>query len=529
VGGIVRRDRLRLAIWLLAVPLVTVPTLSAYGGMFETEASAQARAAVMGTATGTVFGGPGYGLDHYTTGPMIANELLLYLDITVALAAILLTVHLTRREEETGRLELVGAAAVGRRAPLAAAMAVVAAEVALIGLALGFGSMLYPDLGKADCLAFGLVIAATGLAFTGVGAVAAQIAGSGRGAAGLGAAALGAAFLLRAAGDTATVQGGSDWASWVSPLGWANRTRVFVDTRWWPILLPFAFALVAGAAAWLLAGRRDAGAGLVATQRGPARADKTWLSLSGLAWRRTRGGLFGWAGGALALALAMGPVISDMRDYLADNPVMAAVLGVDPAAGLGSVVEGFSALLVLYMAMLMAAYAITAVNALHGEETESLVSRQLAEPVRRWRLLAAWEATAAFGALLGTALAGVAYLLVVAMGGDVEWDVSLGIGTSALRAFPGLVLTVALAAFLVAAAPRWTALSWVPFAYSFVYVILGPVLDLPDWCRYLSPLSAVPYSAAEATDWGGVGGLLVVAAALLWAAHRRFRARDLLA
>ncbi|MDR2252671.1 MAG: hypothetical protein LBD97_02215, partial [Bifidobacteriaceae bacterium] len=250
--GIVRRDRLRLALWLVAVPGVTAPTLSAYGGMFETKASAQARAAIMATPTGTVFGGPGYGLDDYTTGAMIANELLLYLDITVALAALLLVTHMTRREEETGRLELVGAAPVGRWAPLAAALAVTAAEVTLIGLSLGFGCMAYPSLGKGDCIAFGLAVAGTGLAFTGVGAVAAQVANSGRAAAGLGAAVLGAAFLARAVGDTAAVRGEPAWASWISPLGWANQTRVFVDLRCWPLLLTLAFALVAGAAGVLL-------------------------------------------------------------------------------------------------------------------------------------------------------------------------------------------------------------------------------------------------------------------------------------
>ncbi|MDR2453758.1 MAG: hypothetical protein LBD51_04270 [Bifidobacteriaceae bacterium] len=526
--GIVRRDRLRLGLWLVAVPAVTLPSLAAYGSVFETEQSAQARAALMATPTGTVFGGPGYGLDNYTAGAMVANELLLFLDITVALAALLLVTHMTRREEETGRLELVGAAPVGRRAGLAAAVAVTAAEVTGIGLALGFGAMLYPELDPTDCLALGLAIAATGLAFTGLGALAAQVSGTGRGAAGLGAAVLGGAFLARAVGDTAAARGDSAWASWLSPLGWPNQTRVFVDLRWWPILLSLAFALVTGAAAAFLAARRDHGAGLVAPRAGPARASAALAGPLGLVWRRTRVSLLGWTAGAVTLALCMGPVLGSLSDYLTDNPVMSEWLGLDPAAGASAVIEGFTALIILYLAMLLAASAISAVGAFPGDERQGFAARQLAEPVARERLLGATLGGATASTLVGFGLAAGAYVLVVALNPTVSPGLAADVAAASLRALPGLVATVALAGFLVAAFPRLAALSWAPFAYAFAHVILGPALKLPDWTRYLSPLSAVPYSPATAPDWPALATLLVAAAALAFAAFRRFRTRDLL-
>jgi ABC-2 type transport system permease protein len=527
--GIVRRDRVRLLVWLVAVPAVTIPSLGAYGEMFETPQSAAARAALMATPTGTVFGGPGYGLDHYTTGAMIANELLLWLNLTVALAAILLVVHMTRREEETGRLELVGAAAVGRQAPLAAALAVAGAEVALIGLALGLGCLVYPDLGLGNCLAFGLAIAANGLAFLAVGAVAAQIASTGRAAGGLASACLGLAFLARAAGDWAAVRGEPDWASWLSPLGWAARTRVFVDLRWWPILLMVAFALVVGAVAWRLAARRDAGAGLVPARPGPAAAAKSLANPSGLVWRRTRGSFLGWAGGATLLALAMGPVMGSLGGYLEDNPLMAEVLGVDPQAGLEALTEGFSGVIVLYTAMLMGAYAITALNQLRADELAGLAARALAEPVSRLRLLGASQVTVGACALMGMSLAGIAYCAVVAGDSSMGAEVAGNVAASVLRAFPALVATVALASCLAAGFPRLAALSWAPFAYAFAHMILGQVLGFPAWTRFLSQFTAVPLSPGADFEWGPALVLLALAAGLFWLAHRRFRARDLLA
>jgi ABC-2 type transport system permease protein len=419
---------------------------------------------------------------------------------------------------------------------LAAAIAVVGVEVTLIGLTLTGATMLQRDLSLADDLAFGLSVAATGLAFTGLAALAAQVAATGRGAGAVGAAVLGLAFLLRAFGDTDRAQGGSGWASWLSPLGWANQTRVFVDTRWWPILLPLAFALVTGGVAWVLAGRRDQGAGLVAARNGPAEAAKDLLSLSGLVWRRTRGSLLAWGGGAAALGLTMGPIISDMTGYIRDNPYIAAALGVRPDSGLAEVTAGFTALITAYMALLMAAFAILAVNAFHSDELAGLIARQLAEPVSRRRLLASVESMAGLGALLGMSVAGVSYLLVVAADDDLGREAALDVATATLHAFPGLILTVALASFLVAALPKLTVLNWIPFSYAFAYSIVGQALNFPEWCRYLSPLSALAFSPDEAWSREAMESLLAraavllaVAAALFYAGHRRFAARDLLA
>ena len=44
------------------------------------------------------------------------------------------------------------------------------------------------------------------------------------------------AFLVRGIGDVIDLQG--SWLSWFSPLAWAQQTRVHVDLRWWPLLVP---------------------------------------------------------------------------------------------------------------------------------------------------------------------------------------------------------------------------------------------------------------------------------------------------
>ena len=126
-----------------------------------------------------------------------------------AAAAVLLTIFIvvrhTRADEEAGRLELVGSAAVGRQAPLIAALlAAVIANVAIALLTCLWLTAL--KLGLAGSAALALSIGGCGLVFAGVAAVGAQLATTARGARGIAIAALGAAFVLRAVGDTGSAR-----------------------------------------------------------------------------------------------------------------------------------------------------------------------------------------------------------------------------------------------------------------------------------------------------------------------------------
>ncbi|MDR0594557.1 MAG: hypothetical protein LBG60_15180 [Bifidobacteriaceae bacterium] len=532
VRGIVRRDRLRLAIWLVCVVGVSVASVAAFTDMFETPASAQARAALMATPTGSVFGGPGFGLDNYTAGAMVANEFLLWIDVTVALAAILLMTHMSRAEEEAGRLELVGAAPVGRRAPLAAAFAVVSAEVVVIGLLIGFGCLAYPSLDRLDCLGLGLAVAGTGLAFAGLAALAAQLASTGRGAGALGAAALGVAYLLRAVGDTATLEGESAWASWLSPLGWANRMALFVHSNWWPLALMAAFALLTGAGAWQLAARRDEGAGLLPQRRGRARASRWLRRPVGLVWRLTRASFIGWGLGAVVLALCIAPIMGQIPDYVADNPIMGQAMGVAEGAGADAAITGFSSVMVMFMAALAGALAISVVATLRRDESAGRAALELAEPVSRGRLLAAAWLVACVGGVVVLAVGSGVYAAVLAADPAISAAIFESVVRAGLAYVPAVLALAALTGLLVAALPSWTALIWAVYGFGVLSSWFGGLLGLPEWTRYLSPLSAVdaaPSGLGGWADlaWGNIAAITAVAAAALALGHARFRARDL--
>ena len=189
----------------------------------------------------------------------------------------------TRAEEEDGRSELIGAAPVGRFAPVDG------------GADRGRGR---PDPARrcswrcrcsaigqpaAGSSALGASLAGVGLVFAGIAAVAAQVSQTTSSMYGITGGAIGAAYLLRAAGDV-----GDGTLSWLSPIGWGQAMRPYAGERWWPLALMLVVGAGLVAAAVALRARRDDGAGLVAPRPGPPARPALTHPL-GLALRLQRG------------------------------------------------------------------------------------------------------------------------------------------------------------------------------------------------------------------------------------------------
>ena len=141
----------------------------------------------------------------------------------------------TRAEEESGRDELVRAAAIGRQAPMTAA---VARRDARQRRARRFRR---PQPGRRtrsrprtrSRSVSGLTLAAW--VFTGTALIAAQLTASTRSMYGIAGAVIGVAYVLRAVGDV-----GASALSWLSPIGWYQGMHAFSGLRWWPALLLLA-------------------------------------------------------------------------------------------------------------------------------------------------------------------------------------------------------------------------------------------------------------------------------------------------
>src|SRR5581483_5040124 len=185
-----RRDWFMMLAWVLVTTAGVAGVAYWLGQLYPTAAKRDVLASAAGTNPALVFlYSKLYG---DSIGALTAWRYGVWAAIFAALMSIFVVIRNTRADEEAGRLELVGSAAVGRHAPLTAALAVAVAGNALLAMLVTAGLVLagQPAGGSA---ALALAAAAAGVAFGCVAALAAQMAAGARTARGIALGALGAA------------------------------------------------------------------------------------------------------------------------------------------------------------------------------------------------------------------------------------------------------------------------------------------------------------------------------------------------
>ena len=522
VRFMLRRDRVRLPVWILAIVLFTMASVVALPDLYPTTEDRQARAVLMENPGTRAVSGPGYGLDDYTFGAMLSHEYLSWVVIFVALMSLLAVVRHTRNEEETGRAELVRSSLVGRHATITAALLVAVGANVVLGLlmALGLGSLALESVGWGSSVLFGAATASVGLVFAGFGAVTAQVNESARGASGFAGAVFALAYLFRAAGDMTQVGGGL--LSWLSPVGWAQQTRAYVDDRWWPLLLSAGLTVVLAAVAFWLSTRRDVGAGLMEARPGSPNASKTLSGRFGLAWRLHRSSVIWWSLSVFLFALGYGTLATEIERFVSELSVLQEAI----AEIGGTVIDAWLSVIVLVFAVVAAVFAVLAALRARSEENSGRAEPVLSTAVSKPSWLSSHLAVALIGSALLMSLTGLGLGISASQAlGDSEmlWRV---LGAS-LAHIPAIWLVAGIAVALFGLMPRATVLVWVVIAYVGVVGWLGALLRFPDWAINLSPLGHTPLLPAEDMVWTPLVVLTVAAAALILVGLAGFRRRDL--
>lgn len=504
-----RRDRIRIPAWVAGLGLYVLYVSTALPVIAGTDEELGALAPLLEQPVGRMFTGPAYGMDALTHERFFASGYVLYLFVLAALMSILLVTRHTRAEEESGRAELVRASVVGRHAHLTAALIVAALAnlgvlvvITAMSVAGGYGAM--------GSLLIGTGTALVGMAFAGIAAVTAQLSENSRPTSGMAGAVLGAAFALRALGDMAAVGGTA--LSWASPLGWASQTAPFVHDRWWPLALLVALAIAAVAAGFALQHRRDLGAGLLASSKGPARARDVLGTPLGLAARLQLAAVVAWGLSITALGVLNGAFTQLMVEAADDMPE-----AFRDVFGSQALMEGYLAFIAAFNAYIIVAYIVFAVQGLRAEETGGRAEAVLATSTSR----VAWAGSH----LLVIALGATMIMVVAGAGTGLGAAISTGdwslVGTLLgvhLNLLPGLLLVLGLCGLLFGWLPTLMApLGWTVVGLVVVAGVFSDLLDLPDWVQQLSPLShpaQLPVEDFAATPLVWLGGLTVLGVGL---------------
>ncbi|NVI90225.1 ABC transporter permease [Actinomadura sp. BRA 177] len=437
-----------------------------------------------------------------------------------AVMCVLLVVRHTRAEEENGRLELVGAAAVGRRAPLTAALLAAVTAAATLA-AIVTAVLLFFGVPAAGSAALGLSWFGTGLVFAGVAAVTAQLAETSRLANGLAFTVLGAAYLVRGAADAGSVH----WLSWLSPVGWAQQVRPLAGEQWAVLLLPLAASALLVAAAYALTGRRDLGAGILASSPGPANAAPSLRSPLALAWRLQRGTLIGWSAAFAVYGLVVGGIAAGAGDLAGGNAAIAD--DIRELGGQQNLTDALLATAMSIMALFTAAYAVQSVQRLRAEESSGRLEPILATGVSRVRWAVSGLTVTVAGTVVLLALTGAAVGVVHGarshdFGGELPRQLA-----AALVQLPAVWVIAAAAFLLFALLPRATSAGWGVLTICLLLGQVAPLLNLPQAVMDVSPFTHTPKLPGGAAAPLPLIALTAAAVALAAAGLTAFRRRDI--
>jgi ABC-2 type transport system permease protein len=510
-----RRERVRILVWIAAILLVVVSTVASVKGLYPNQAELdQAARASENNAAAIIFNGPPQGLD--TVGGQVAFQTGTFGLILMGLMSLFVLGRMTRGEEEAGRTELLRSLPVGSQSLSAAAVITVGAMNVVTGglVALALVAL---DLPVTGSVVFGLSFTLFGLFFSALTLVVAQISENPRVVYGIGGLALGVSFVVRALGDI-----GDGTLSWLSPIGWAQKTRPFAGDVWWPFVVLVGATAALSWLALVLSRRRDLGAGLVVPRAGCARAGRLLGSPVGLAVRLQRGAVVGWTAGLVVLAVAYGSITDSINEFVEDNEALTDIIA---AQGNGTLTEQYFAMSFRILALIAAGYAIQSALRVRGEETSTHADSVLATPVSRTRFATGHLALAFGGTVAVLFLVGLAFGLsaaaVTGHAGDVRPSV-----VGSLAFVPAVWVLVGLTFALIGVLPRLSAAAWAVLGACFVIGMFGQLLGLPDWIQNLSPFQLVPQYPATNLEPMPLGLLTVVAVALAAVGFAGLRRRD---
>jgi len=463
----------------------------------------------------------GYPYDVVTVGGYCAWRVGGTLAIAAAAFGVLAAVRALRGEEETGRMEIVLSAAVGRRTTYLAAMAAIAAGTTILWLA-ELAGFLAGGLPAGPSAYLALATASVVPVFVGIGALASQLAPTRRMALELGTAVIGLSLLARVVADTSS---GAGWLRWATPLGWAEELRPFSGARPLVLLLPAAASLTTLALAARVAGRRDVGTGVL-----PAREDAPprlhlLSSPFAQALRGERGSFLIWAGCIGVFAFVLGMVSTSISSAGISKNLREEIAKL----GSGSIFtpSGYLAFVFIFFVLAVSLFACAQIGAAREEEADERLQTLLALPISRGRWLGGRLLLAALAAAVLSLLAGVlTWAGAASQGVSISLPRMLEAGANCL---PVAFLFVGIAALAYALVPRASGgIAYALVTVSFLWQLVGSVLAAPRFLIDLTPFAHVGLVPTQ--PFRGQAAALMVAIGLLTAlaALAVFRRRDLL-
>jgi len=516
---IIRRDRIRIPLWLIGICFFTFMVPMAFAELYASQEQRNVMALTMENPAMIAMVGPA-DLSNYTLGVMTAHQMLLLTSVVVGLMSILLVTRHTRGDEENGRIEMIRSLPVGRLSNLNAALLVYTITNIVLALIIGLGlyALNIESMNFEGSLLYGVTLGATGIFFAAATAVFGQLSESSRGTIGFSIAILLIAYIVRGIGDVS-----NETLSSISPLGWVTKTQPYGANNWSPIVLMIGVSIILFTLANFLNAIRDLEAGLLPSRPGRKYASAFLQSPLGLGLKLQRTGMISWAIGIYILGAAYGSVLGDLDSFFEGNDLMKQMLA---SRGDYSATEQFVSMIMMVLAIITTIPPVMAMNKLYAEEKKKRIDHLLGRAVSRTRLMGSF--------LVISIVNGFVMISLSAIG---MWSASLSVmeepfsfGTiygMGIVYFPAILVMISLVVLLIGNLPRITSLIWLFLFYSFFVLYLGGLFQFPDWVGNISPFGHIPQLPLDDMTWKPILMLIGISAVLTAVGFIGYNKRDI--
>lgn len=487
---ILRRDCIRISVWIISIVFFTIMIGAMLPELYPTSMERQLMAETMKNPAVTFMLGPGYGLDNYTNGAMMAHYMLAFTTVAAGIMSILLTTRHTREDEEYGRIEMIRSLPAGPLSPLAATISILIISNIILFLTVSFGlySLGFESMDLDGSLLYGASLGAIGIFFAALTGLFAQLATNTRSTIGYSFGFLIIAYIVRGIGDI-----NNETLSLISPLGLILRTEVYVNNYWWPVFVTLGISVILFGLALYLNSVRDLGSGFIPTKPGRSTGSRILSSPLGLSLRLQRTPIIAWVIGMFVLGVSYGSVAGDLEGFVESSEIIRQML---PNMKDFNLTENYTALLMTVLSIMGTIPVLMHILKLRTEEKRSRTELLFSTAVSRNSVIGSYTLVAVVYSLVIqlTSILGFWSAAVFVMEDAISFNTLLKAGLAHL---PAIWIMVGLAALLTGFLPNMTGLVWLYLGFSFLVVYLKDLMKLPDWIARLSPFGHAPQAPIE--------------------------------
>lgn len=509
-----RYNRLRLVIWLV----LTVGMVGFIGSYYLSLDPAALNDLAAAANIDSMKALLGWVSNTAPLGGKVWIKSWMFIALMLGVGMVFLVTHNLRADEDNGRTELFRSRPLGLHSSLMSTLVmtvglcvVVGVGIGLVGVAMKFGiptgTTASTDPDPLGSWVFGWSIAAVGLLGVGVAVLTNELMPSSSAANGVGAGLFGVFYIIRLAGDIK-----AEAATWVSPLGWAEKMDPWGANRFWPLVLVIVLSAVLVLVGWLIEARRDYGGSLFAARLGHPDAKPAMTSVWGLAVHQQRVAFGAWAGGVVVFSALLGSVTTMMSDMMQQA---------------GFALTSTAGFMLAFMGLAVAAFSVQSAATMALDDSHGLLERQLAGGISRLGWALQRLAVTIVGSVLLLVISGVVFALAYGAGlGDYS---DFGRLFATVFAYiPSLLILVGITVLGLGWWPRVTvAVSWTCFGACWFIFLLGVILHLPDKVLNKLPFMSVSALPDVTIPWATIIVTLVVGVVLVGIGLAGFRRRNI--